>query len=107
MGIKITGLDELQRKFSDLERRASKMHGSHEIPMSELLSPSFLRGCSRFSSLDEMFVTSGFKVESQEDFSAIPDNEWDTFIRGNTSFGNWQKMLHAASVAWTQKELGL
>jgi len=46
-----------------------------------------------------MFERSGFKVESQEDFAAIPDEAWDDFICTNTSYFNWREMLQAAGAA--------
>ena len=49
---------------------------------------------------------SGFRIESQEDFNAIPGSDWDAFIRANTSFSNWKEMLQATAAAWTKKQLG-
>lgn len=43
-----------------------------------------------------MIQANGFKVESEDDFKAIPDAEWDVFIHDNTSFGSWREMLEAA-----------
>ena len=64
-------------------------------------------GCSSFKSADEFFSASGFKAQSREDFAAIPDDEWDTFVDRNTSYGNWQDMLRAAGLVWTKGQLGL
>lgn len=99
MGIKITGLNEFQRQLRELSDRVEAISGEHSVPMSELLSPSFLASCTLFNSADELFEKSGYKVESQEDFDAIPDEPWDEFIRSNTSFGSWKEMLDAAGVA--------
>jgi len=105
--IKIEGLDELTNKLDQLAQRASELHGSHQVPMTELLTPAFLAKCSEFLSPDEMFAASGFEVESTEDFEAIPEQDWDAFIQKNTSFGSWSDMLSAASAEWTQARLGL
>lgn len=101
------GFDELERKLNDLADRAKRLDGTHNVPISELLTPGFLAGCSRFASADQMFQASGFKIESADDFKAIPDAEWDMFIKNNTSFGSWQEMLQAAGAEWTRKQLGL
>ena len=105
MSIKITGLEQLQKKLDDLKSRVESISGERSIPVSEVLTPDFLASCSTFSSPDEMFERSGFKVESQEDFAAIPDEPWDDFIRSNTSFFNWHEMLQAAVTAWTKSKL--
>lgn len=106
MGSGITGLKELQKGLDDLAQRAQALDGKHSVPISELLTPSFLSSCSRFLAFDEFFAASGFQVNSEEDFAAIPDEQWDAFIRANTTFSNWEEMLGAAGEAWVQKRLG-
>jgi hypothetical protein len=73
--LKMTGLDEFQRKLNDMAPQAESLSGNHSVPVPDLLTPDFLRRCSRFQSAEEMFEASGFKVESAEDFAAIPDAE--------------------------------
>jgi len=105
MSMQITGLDELQRKLQELADGADALSGEHALPISELLSPAFLATCTLFNSADEMFEKSGFKIESQADFEAIPDEQWDDFIRGNTSFPSWNEMLQAAGASWAKTKL--
>lgn len=50
------------------------------MPVSELLTSAFVARHTQFVSADELFEQSGFKIESQEDFAAIPDEEWDESI---------------------------
>ncbi len=104
---KIEGLDNLTKKLDELAQRASDLHGSHEVPLGELLTPAFLAKCSQFLSPDEMFAASGFEVKSSDDFKAIPDDQWDEFIRKHTSYESWSEMLSAASAEWTKERLGL
>jgi len=105
--LKITGMDELQKKLKDLSRRAEGLSGQQKVPIPELLTGEFLRQCSRFHSADEMFSASGFKIDSADDFAAIPDTEWDQFIRTNTSFESWEAMLSQAGGEWAARRLGL
>jgi len=106
MDFEIKGMEELKKQLDDLAQRAERLDGTHSIPVPELLTPSFLAGCSKFASVDEMFQASGFKIESAEDFEAIPKSELDAFIKNNTSFAGWQQMLEAAGAAWTKQQLG-
>src|SRR5947207_15498547 len=106
MSIKMTGLDEFRRQLEDLKNKFESVSGQHSVPLNEMLTPDFLATCSTFASAEEMFERSGFKVESQEDFAAIPDEPWDDFISANTSYLNWQEMLKAAGAAWTKARLG-
>ncbi len=106
MKIEVSGLKELQRKLQILADKAEAIHGEHSIPISDLLTPSFLATCTLFNTADEMFDKSGFKVANQADFEAIPDDAWDEFIRGNTSFPSWKEMLQAAGKHWAEDKLG-
>lgn len=104
--LKVT-VEKNLKPLEDLVRRARELDGQHEISVANLLTPDFLGQCSRFKSADELFEASGFSVQSVEDFRAIPDAEWDTFISGNTTFASWQDTLNAAVKEWTIKQLGL
>lgn len=68
---------------------------------------SFLSKHTSFLALDDLLAASGFKVESTEDFNAIPDDVWDNFIRSISNFQSWEAMLGAAGEEWLVKQLGL
>jgi len=106
MSVKLTGLEQFQRQIAELEHQVDAVSREQSIPLSELLNSDFLAACSTLSSVDEMFERSGFKVESEDDFAAIPDDDWEAFIRANTSYFSWKEMLEAAGVAWTKAKLG-
>ncbi len=57
--------------------------------------------------MDEMFEASGFTIESQKDFDAIPDEDLDAFITEKTRFSNWEEMLNTAAEEWTARKIGL
>lgn len=65
-----------------------------------------MRKYTSFSSLDELLDAGGFKVESEEDFEAIPDIEFDRHIEARTKFKNWDDMLSQAVTDYTSKKLG-
>ncbi len=104
MSIKIT------RKGNELKKLTKKMKaldGQHEVKFTDMYNPAFVSGCSKFESIEELFDASGFKVESKEDFEAIPDEEWEVFISQNTSFDSWLEMQKSAGAAYVKKQLGL
>ncbi|QBZ83125.1 hypothetical protein GHNINEIG_01166 [Hydrogenovibrio crunogenus] len=91
------GLEKLQKNMHELSEKT-------EIKLTELMNPSFVASCSKFDSIEDLFDASGFSIESPEDFAEIPDDEWEEFIVGNTSFSSWNEMqqytkqqLHKAS----------
>ncbi len=107
MGVEIKGLKEFQGKLKKLGDNAKKLDGTHSILISDLLTTQFLSKCSQFRTAEELFEASGFKVETMEDFKAIPDEAWDNFIRSSTKYFNWAEMMKAAGAEWTKTQLGL
>jgi len=104
--LKMTGLNEIAKKLDDLAKKAGEIDGKHNVPMNELLTPEFVSVHTRFANADEMFDESGYKIETQEDFSSIPEEKWDDFIRSISSFSDWNAMLSKAGEAWATKKLG-
>jgi hypothetical protein len=92
INIKITGFGDAARKLRDLAQRTRELEGTHEVPMREIFRSEFMSKYTDFSSFDEMLDSSGFKVETPEDFAAIPDEQWDAFVATRTRFGNWKEM---------------
>jgi hypothetical protein len=103
---KINGLDEAMKKLNDLQKKAESIN-KQSVPISEVLTPSFLLRHTPFGSAEEMYEASGFRIETPEDFEAVPDDEWDAFIRSISSFADWQSMLNEAGKEWATKKLGL
>jgi hypothetical protein len=98
--IDTSGLDELQR-------RMERMPKSESVSFGDLFNPAFMRRYTQFESIETMFNASGYTVESQEDFAAIPDDEWDAFIAANTQFPNWLGMQKTAASERMKRQLGL
>lgn len=107
MSFKIEGLDQLSRKLKDLEARARALDGTHQVRAEEMFTHDFMRRHTPFRTFSEMVRASGFTVESAEDFAAIPDQDWDTFVRQATSFSSWEAMQAAAGREWVAAKMGL
>jgi hypothetical protein len=99
------GFDELRRKLNRLESNAEGLSGQHDIRSSEFFSPAFMRQHTKVASFDALLEASGFKVESQADFEAIPDAEWEKVIQSHTSFSSWQEMQEKAGVEYAERKL--
>lgn len=102
---KIQGLDEFQKNLKELSKRAENLHGEHKVSFDELFTKDFVMKYSNFSSFDELLEAGNFIVNSEEDFEAIPDDEFDNHINSVTNFPNWESMLAKASEIWTTKQL--
>lgn len=105
--LKISGLDKLQKKLDAIADNAEKLHGAHDVPVVELLTPSFVSQHTDCKTAEELFEKSGFKIETTADLEAISDEEWDEYIRSVSTFKNWKSMLTEATKGWAVKKLGI
>lgn len=107
MSFKIEGLDKLQKQLKQMEKGAKELEKNNQIPFSDLFTHSFMLKHTNFSSFDELLEAGNFIVNSQEDFEAIPNAEFDVHISANTSFKKWEDMLSKATEIYITKKLGL
>lgn len=100
MSVKInrSGLDKLMKNAKELQ-------ATKQVKLVDLMNPSFIAAHSKFEDLGALFAASGFKVDSAEDFAAIPDAEWDAFISEKTDFDNWLEMQKAAHTEFAKSIL--
>lgn len=82
--------------FDKLKKNLETLATTTEVKLGDMMNPAFISAHSSYANLDDLVNGSGFKVETAEDFKAIPDAEWDLFIKENTDFENWQEMQVAA-----------
>lgn len=102
----LSGFDDLGNLFSDLNRRARELDGEHDVPIENILTPSFMSSCSKFASIDSFFGAGGFNFGSQEEFEQVPDEELDSHVRATTRFGSWDEMLTEAGEQYALRQLG-
>ncbi|TKF69777.1 hypothetical protein FCV55_10990 [Vibrio sp. F13] len=105
---KITGFDEVKKSIDEMVEQIEQLGGTTNIPMGDLLTNDFVKATSNnqdIESFDELLVKGGYDIQSQEDFEAIPDDEFDEFISKNTSFATWSDMLSAATEQYVSNQL--
>lgn len=91
--------------LKQLQKNLEKISETTQVTLVELMPSQFISNCSRFNSLEELFEASGFKIDSPEDFAAIPDDEWDIFIKENTTYEDWSEMQQAAAAVYFKSAL--
>lgn len=105
--LKIQGLDKLQRQLDDLSRKARAVHGTHDVPMDQLLTPAFMARHTGFTSIAAFLQGGGFSVQSRADLEAIPTEKLDAWVREQSKFHSWKEMLESAGGQWVKSKLGL
>ena len=101
----VTGFREIESQLRRLQSKARSLDGIHRIPIKDILTDEFISKHTRYASADEWFAQSPFEIQSQDDFEAIPDAEWDAYVRRTTSFKSWQEMLEKAGAGFVEKKL--
>lgn len=105
--IDTSGLDKLTKKLGQLADNASRLNGTHSVPLTELLTPKFMATHTKFATINDMFAASSYEINSREDLDGIPEKPWDDFIKSISDFSDWQSMMDAAVRDWTAAKLGL
>jgi hypothetical protein len=77
-----------------------------DVHFSELFTAQFMRThTDEFGSFEEFLEESPWTVESEVDFEAIPEREFDEYVAGNTVFKDWESMMSAAAREWAVRQL--
>ncbi|MNK43719.1 hypothetical protein D3C87_624340 [compost metagenome] len=106
MSIKINGFNEFQKDLKDLSKKAKDLEGQKNVSFEELFDKSFMEKYTTFTNFTDFLVDGGFVVNSKEDLEAIPDDEFDDYIRKSTKFESWSDMQEEAVGAYVARQLG-
>ncbi len=103
---KMEGFDELKKQLKKMERAAKELEKGNSVSFDVLFNQSFMSKYTQFNSFEEFLSAGNFKVESQEDFEAIPDEDMDIHVSKTTQFNSWEEMLNTATSEYVAKRLG-
>ncbi|WP_017344496.1 hypothetical protein [Halorubrum sp. T3] len=107
MSVQIEGFEELADSLDSLQQDLEGVSGKNEIPMEELFSASFMKTHTEFDSIGELFDSSPWEIETENDFKQIPESEFDDYIDTHTGFSSWEAMLTAAAREWLSRQINL
>ncbi|KPZ59552.1 hypothetical protein [Pseudoalteromonas sp. P1-7a] len=93
-----SGLKKLSKNLEELGNKKS-------IALDELMNDTFISNHSKYKNFEELLNSSSFTVETAEDFKAIPDDEWDSYIGKNTEFDTWENMQRTAFKYYVKGEI--
>lgn len=106
MNLEVSGFDELEDRLKEITKAAKELDGTHQVPIDELFDNRFMRKYTKFSSFSDFLEAGGWNVNSQEDFDAIPDYEFNAYIKKVTNFDDLNDMQAKAVEAYATKKLG-
>ncbi|MFH5834586.1 hypothetical protein ACHAL6_00750 [Proteiniclasticum sp. C24MP] len=91
-----SGLDKLEDAIKSVNGTVS---------FAELFTQDFMSRYTSFNSLEELLEYGGYHIESEEDFEAIPEDEFDKLISEKTKFQDWSTMLNAAVKNYSEEKI--
>lgn len=103
--MKIKGLNQLKRQLHKLQQDVEKVAKTRIIDIEEMFHENFMQKYTIFLSFQDMLDKSGYEINSNDDFAAIPDEEWDIYIHHTTQFWDWDAMCAQASTDWVSNRL--
>ena len=98
------GLDELEKQFDDLGKKADELNGA-KVSFAELFNQLFMQEHTHFTSLTELLKSGGFSDDADE-FLKIPPEVLDGLVSEKTDFDSWEDMKQEAANEYTIKKLG-
>lgn len=104
--ITFDGLEEVSNALEQLEQKAGEMCNGAEVSFGELFTESFMVEFTDFLSIDDLFEAGGFRVDSNEDLDAIPEDVLNAHISKVTRFDSFQAMLNEAGAQYVLRQLG-
>lgn len=102
----ISGLKELERNLKNMEQKAKELEGENSVPFNELFNMEFMTDFTSFKTINQLFSESPFSIQTEEDFAAVDNTEWDEYIQKVTRFDTWEEMQQEAFGIWAAKQLG-
>ena len=82
--------------LNKLSENLKNIEAEQTVPLTDILTDSFIQKKTPFLNLTDLFDKAGFKVETNEDLEAIPDEIIDKFIQANSEYKSFQEMLGSA-----------
>lgn len=101
----IQGSGNFKRSLQKLSDNLRALGGHHDVPVTELFNADFMRRYAKVPTLEALLDAGGFKVETADDFKAIPNEEMDRAVREHTSFATWKEMFEKAGLEHMKRKL--
>jgi hypothetical protein len=90
------------KKLAD---NAKKLDGTHSVRLLDLFNPKFMAARTKSKDFVSFCELAGFKVETDEDFKAIPDDAWEAHVKANSEFAGWAEMQQVAGAEYMKDQL--
>lgn len=87
----IEGFNNFEVDSIQQQKAAHDVEGS--MSFTDLFSSEFMQQYTRFDTIEELFSSGNFIINSEHDYEAISDKDIDAHVVKTTKFGSWKEML--------------
>ncbi len=77
------------------------------VPLPDLLTDGFLKRHTLFTSLESFFTAGRLNPADLARLDPRTARRWDQFVRGTSTYADWQEMLREAGAEWMIRRLGV
>ncbi|NLV09866.1 hypothetical protein GOC74_07970 [Halomicrobium mukohataei] len=96
--------DELKEGLIEATEKQLDIHQDNTIPAGMMCPPGFMLTYTEFDTFQDFLDQSPWDVENQQDFREIPGDEFDTYVRQNTEFQDWEHMQEVAGKEYVDRK---
>lgn len=85
--------------FDKISKMAGDLGGKldlDKIKLDSIINDSFISKNTKLDSVKDFIEKSGFDVNNIADFTKIPTDKLDSYVKSISSFGSWKEMLMKA-----------
>lgn len=90
-------LDDMKHRVEDVKDR-----GAAGVPLTEILTDSFMREHTDCQNADEFFQASGMEIKTAADMEST---QWNNHVANHSKFADWGEMYAAAGTAWVVEKM--
>lgn len=78
-----------------------------QVPLPDLLTDGFLKRHTPFTSLESFLSAGRLNPADLVRLDQRTARRWDLFVRGTSTYADWQEMLREAGAEWMIRRLGV
>lgn len=86
------------------EQSGLRMNEPNEISFEQLFTEDFMQLYTGFESFEALLEASKWEVENEDDFEAIPEDKFDTYVDKHTDFPSWEVMYQTAAQRFLERQ---
>lgn len=103
--LKITGLEEFQRKLEQMRRNAEQLDGQHQVALTDLFPPAFMRRHTSVADFEAFCREGEIDASTPQAFADMSPTRMDEAVQRLTGFGSWEDMKRAGAADWARRRL--